>query len=825
MIKVTNLHKYYNKGQNNEIHAVDDVNYSFPKTGLVCLLGPSGCGKTTLLNNIGGLDKPSKGTVAFKDKEMRGYRSRPWDLIRSRHFGYVFQNYYLLPELTIYQNLEFVLKIFDLPREEIDRRIEYALTAVGMFKYRKRKPYQLSGGQQQRAAIARALVKSPEVVVADEPTGNLDERNKTQIMNIIKKISAECLVVLVTHERRLAEFYGDEIIELRDGKITDIRENAGGGELTAQDDRNIYLPELKHEEINAGSLKIDYYYGERPAPLALKLIHHNGAYYIQGAGAEKIEIKVIDAHGEVKVIDAPRPVVRQADLYDFDYHLPPIKDGGKPARAAVRYRDTFKMALSGLGRLRRGQRFLLLILIFAAVMVVYAMTVFFSSFRVEESDFLKDNRNLVEIIGADGYEPDDYRELKEKLGVDYILGPHSQIGVREVDLQWFSQYPVGGSIGDNSFLPMELYDMEEKLLYGRLPEAPYEAVIDKYLIDLALEDAMFVASGIRYPEQFLDMEYYYFDDSHTTVGGKIVGIVDTGNPNVYLRTIDYRELMIFYHFTRSTYIRAAENADIAFYHPLSDWGQDEPATVDFDPAELAGDEIIVSDFYYQQLLTLRQEAAETVLYDKEYRIVGFFNTTGGEEAILAGENIENLFYYSLGKLPKYSSQNPVVFATDKEAMIAKLKDNGLAGKDVYRVLYRAHYAQNFSVRRYIFSLVIFAASLFFIYFLMRSSLIRRVYEVGVYRALGIKKSNVYRLFFSEIVILTLATSTFGVLATTYIVNRINALAKPFELIYFPWHIPPLSMIFIFLVNTVTGMLPVFSLLRKTPAQILSKYDI
>jgi putative ABC transport system permease protein len=176
-------------------------------------------------------------------------------------------------------------------------------------------------------------------------------------------------------------------------------------------------------------------------------------------------------------------------------------------------------------------------------------------------------------------------------------------------------------------------------------------------------------------------------------------------------------------------------------------------------------------------------------------------------------------------LPKYSSQNPVVFATDKEAMIAKLKDNGLAGKDVYRVLYRAHYAQNFSVRRYIFSLVIFAASLFFIYFLMRSSLIRRVYEVGVYRALGIKKSNVYRLFFSEIVVLTLATSTFGVLATTYIVNRINALAKPIELIYFPWHIPPLSMIFIFLVNTVTGMLPVFSLLRKTPAQILSKYDI
>ncbi|MDD4388484.1 MAG: ABC transporter ATP-binding protein, partial [Bacilli bacterium] len=169
MIKVRNLHKYFNKSKSNEIHAVNNVNFDFPAVGLVCLLGPSGCGKTTLLNIIGGLDKPTQGEIEIKGKTIPAYKAERWDTIRNRHFGYIFQNYYLLPDLTVYQNLEFVLKIINVSPEEIDKRIEYALTAVGMYKYRKRKPHQLSGGQQQRVAIARALVKSPNVVVADEP--------------------------------------------------------------------------------------------------------------------------------------------------------------------------------------------------------------------------------------------------------------------------------------------------------------------------------------------------------------------------------------------------------------------------------------------------------------------------------------------------------------------------------------------------------------------------------------------------------------------------------------------------------------------------------
>ena len=156
MIKIRNLNKYFNRNKPNEIHVINNANLTFPDTGLVCLLGPSGCGKTTLLNVISGLDKVQSGEIEFRDHVITAYHANQWDMIRNRYFGYVFQNYVLLPDLTVYQNLEFVLKMFNLTNEEIAKRIDYALDAVGMVKYKKRRPTQLSGGQQQRVAIARA---------------------------------------------------------------------------------------------------------------------------------------------------------------------------------------------------------------------------------------------------------------------------------------------------------------------------------------------------------------------------------------------------------------------------------------------------------------------------------------------------------------------------------------------------------------------------------------------------------------------------------------------------------------------------------------------
>src|SRR5690554_5572617 len=335
MIKIENLNKFYNPNKPNEIHVINDTTLEFPNTGLICLLGPSGSGKTTLLNVIGGLDRVDSGKIKFKDYRLSKYQTSKWDVIRNNHFGYIFQNYYLLPDLTVYENLELVLKMLGLGKDKIDERIDYALTAVGMHKYKKRKPNQLSGGQQQRIAIARALVKSPDVVIADEPTGNLDEKNTTQIMNIIKKISKDCLVILVTHERRLAEFYGDRIIEISDGKVVSDRLNSHNNVLSTQDDLNIYLQDFVKEDVANEDVNIKYFYGEEKQKLNLNIIFKDNTFYIHSPH-DNIKIKFLDSSSEIKVIDAKKPTIDMQHVEEFEYHLPKLEAKTGKTKSVIR---------------------------------------------------------------------------------------------------------------------------------------------------------------------------------------------------------------------------------------------------------------------------------------------------------------------------------------------------------------------------------------------------------------------------------------------------------------------------------------------------------
>src|SRR5690554_7359469 len=255
MIKLSHLNKYFNKGKTNEIHVLNDITIDLPNKGLVVFLGESGSGKTTLLNVIGRLDKIGSGNIYFADKEISKYNVTKLDELRNETIGYIFQNYYLQPQLSVFDNVAFVLKMIGIvDEEEIKNRVNYVLTALGMFDFRKKKALQLSGGQQQRVAIARALVKNPNIIIADEPTGNLDSKNTSDIMNIIKEIAKEKLVVLVTHERELADFYGNRIIEIVDGKIVSDIHNEQVDDHGLVDDQVIYLKDLNETDNISGKL-------------------------------------------------------------------------------------------------------------------------------------------------------------------------------------------------------------------------------------------------------------------------------------------------------------------------------------------------------------------------------------------------------------------------------------------------------------------------------------------------------------------------------------------------------------------------------------------
>ena len=219
MLEIKKISKVYKTGDFVQ-KALDKVSINFRKSEFVSILGPSGSGKTTLLNIIGGLDKYDSGDLVINEVSTKKYKDRDWDSYRNHRIGFVFQSYNLIPHQTVLSNVELALTLSGINKKERKKRAIDALKKVGLSDHIHKKPNQLSGGQMQRVAIARALVNNPDILLADEPTGALDSETSNQIMKILKEISTNKLVIMVTHNPELASEYSSRIISLKDGKIT-----------------------------------------------------------------------------------------------------------------------------------------------------------------------------------------------------------------------------------------------------------------------------------------------------------------------------------------------------------------------------------------------------------------------------------------------------------------------------------------------------------------------------------------------------------------------------------------------------------------------------
>ena len=217
MLEIRNLVKVYKAKGGAEVRALDDVSVKFEEKGMVFLLGKSGSGKSTLLNLCGGLDAPDSGEIIIKGRSSKDFSQSDFDSYRNTFVGFVFQEYNILDEFTVEDNIALALELQGKNKNK--EQVNAILEQVDLANFAKRKPNTLSGGQKQRVAIARALVKNPEIIMADEPTGALDSNTGKQVFETLKKLSAEKLVIVVSHDREFAEIYGDRIIELKDGKI------------------------------------------------------------------------------------------------------------------------------------------------------------------------------------------------------------------------------------------------------------------------------------------------------------------------------------------------------------------------------------------------------------------------------------------------------------------------------------------------------------------------------------------------------------------------------------------------------------------------------
>ncbi len=218
MLRLKNITKVY-QVSSGDVHALKGIDICFRKNEFVSILGPSGCGKTTTLNIVGGLDKYTTGDLIIEGQSTKGFNDRDWDVYRNHRIGFVFQSYNLIPHQTVLGNVELALTISGVSKEERVKRAKSALDKVGLKGEYNKRPNQLSGGQCQRVAIARALVNEPDILLADEPTGALDSKTSVQIMELIKEISKEKLVIMVTHNAEIAEQYSTRIVRLVDGEI------------------------------------------------------------------------------------------------------------------------------------------------------------------------------------------------------------------------------------------------------------------------------------------------------------------------------------------------------------------------------------------------------------------------------------------------------------------------------------------------------------------------------------------------------------------------------------------------------------------------------
>ena len=806
MIKLKKLDKYYNRNRSNEIHVVNNIDLTLPETGLVVLLGPSGSGKTTLLNVLGGLDKVNSGAITFDDIEISKYKSGVWDEIRNKHVGYIFQNYNLLSSMTVYDNIALTLNMVGITdKDEIDTRIDYILENIGMAHYRKRRASQLSGGQQQRVAIARALAKNPKVIIADEPTGNLDSKNTVDIMNIIKSISKNKLVVLVTHEKEIADFYADRVITLQDGKIVNDVLNESVDDLNVQHDTDIYLKDLNTlTDIKDDNSNLTIYSDEQlESNFNVKLIIKNKTIYLDIDNDNYKKIKLIDSESEVKVFDKHYEKVKKESFNKIEFDLESIssEELTQSNKSVVTIKESLIIAWKRIMGLSKLGKLFYAGFIGGAMLVAIAVGLLANVYNFDPDAFLSASNETVTIKYAE-QSYDDLIALENESSISYVSFISSDTSLLFDIPKLYQQYETGTSYSGYGVISSELDSGD--LYIGRNVEDYNEIVLDKLLVDKILKDSSFKDVGISTYDALMRVDIiltfnYNGDDFEYVVD--IVGISDTASP--------------IYFATEETIYMLKTGI------PVLEVFEDLITVIDGEIPVDTGVALTIEDPLDTSPLNVRGMS----IMNKTFTVSGLYTATESVPKLLIPfELLKEEYYIDQYILP---SQDIYIQAANVTDAISDFKDLGIVSESLYDVEKDDYRVQRLidSLPITIFTLVVFSASAISFYFIIRSSLISRIYEVSVYRALGVSKGDIRKMFVTEIILITTITSLVGYLLMTYFLMRLQNIVGDFVEIF---HISIFSLlggiVLIYIVNIVSGLIPVSNLLRKTPAEILSKYD-
>lgn len=874
MIKVDSLNKYFYKGKSREIHVINDVSIELPDKGLVCFLGPSGCGKTTLLNVLGGLDKAS-GSIYYDNVDYNKLGVNKFDKFRSKNIGYIFQNYNLLLDQTIYDNLKIALELIDVTDpNEIDKRIEYTLKAVGMYKYRKKYAYALSGGQQQRVSIARALIKKATIIIADEPTGNLDTHNTIEVMNILKKISKSALVLLVTHDEKIANFYSDVIFYLKDGEIQRTKENDGNSVLNTNQSNVFYLQDMNKKEVKQNDLDINIYSDEEVNNFKLDCFIRGNTIYIK---ANK-NLKIID-NNEFIIIDDHYKEISHSEVLENDFDTSWYVDKKAKSGFLKNIFNSLKMSFIRLKNVKKRIKLLYFVLMIIGFISSIAVASVVNATMVDVSS-TSYSKNLYCFYDSEyNARLDDIAKKAYLNGAikNLVIPSYNRIGYQKQVVFNQSLYyddTVSLVYYDKTFCDIELGNEvkndDEILISSSVADKIIKKSDNKISIDSLI--------GEKVTLSYKDSEEY-----------KIVGITKNDNAFCYISKNAYAKNIFIDNYYGG--VDSSLVVDLRYPELEVDSNQNKLYTVvqgrDVD-LDTVVKEVLINDLYAAGV----EMGVDTInISGTNYLIVGSYSypyetsnmyivNTKSTNELESFAYFENNNLYSVVEGREVMSDDEVIVSVYSNYNIGDIIDGmKVVGKFVggsmvkymllttfnSALLQLGNYEYLFTIKDVdkinslnldknvvlltnyekaieqakvvneeviimfeILFVVVALISIIFIYFVMRSKMINDIYPIGVYRCLGGSKLKVSAKFLIDAIVITTFTVVIG-----YLIGLIgyNILANFFNS-FIGFNVLKnnnlyqiLGLICIYIVMIFFGMLPIVMLLRKTPAEICSKYDI
>ncbi|MDD6302923.1 MAG: ATP-binding cassette domain-containing protein [Bacillales bacterium] len=880
MIKIKKINKYFNRKKQNEIHVINNTSLELPNKGIVTFFGSSGCGKTTLLNVIGGLDS-FKGEISYDDQTFKSYNMKKVDRFRLHHFGYVFQNFNLLENETVYDNLKIALEMIDIyDKDEIDKRITRALSAVGMYKYRKKRAYALSGGQKQRVAIARALIKNCKVLLCDEPTGNLDTKNTIQIMKILKKISTESLVLLVTHEMNIAQYYSDFIVSLKDGEVVEVLKNNAKENINIEDDNAFYLQDMKKEDYHFEDKKIEVYKEDDSLEIGdISLFIKDNTIYVKSKKIIQVlpdKIRIIDDH--------KKQTVTKEDMEEVDYDTSDFVTPKKKANLFKRFLNSLAYSLVTFSIKKRKTMFMRISLILIGFLFACsAYSLSWTSFDMNTMGH-DENVNLVSVKRNATIQ--SAALLKELYAQEAITFPFNVS-----DVMFELSYNIDHCLMSNSFIYPIMFNYDDSIVIskGNKPVSDYDLVLSESMItQINKNNSLFSISG----QDLLGKQFYSsFLDKYFTV----CGITNSGYNSAYIRNMDNSLSMKygmptsynseisystyfkkFYEITEGNDVNLSDNKKECIVKEGYNYQIGDRIKIFNEEMEIVGKYRLSYDDIEVKFLI--DDATLLPIYsEKEDDIIGIYSSTyncncfdllSGElpkegeclvpftSSIKIGDTIK-VEYYNFLEMKvvgtyassfRNMSKGVVISDNDYIDQIAKnyyggcfyLKDRQKALDIASSIEYED--CNILTMKEYInqeiqseilvikssffiafFILLIIAFIL--IYFLMRSRMLSEIYSIGVRRELGEKRINIFGRHLLDSMVVNLLTVILGfIIASIFLTSKFSSISSllgiNFNLLFYIGF-----GLMIYLLCSFIGTIPIMVLLRHTPSEIAHKYDI